>query len=359
MWFLLLLGLWMPQQVSEIARIEKVAAGKPQRVLVPAVSAQGNIHLGAELYDAPSGTRLLQVPRGLPAFLLETKGEWHKVAILEPFVLEGWVPRKSVSFIINANTLFYSGPRDENPRGLVNQGLMVFPRRTVGDMMEVDVHHHTPVRIWVPAGRVGIRFESNTHINYRYQSRWNRFVFECEPGPLYADRNSQVVVATLLEKAYFKKESETAGWVEIAVVSDYDMRFKAWVPAKRMGTQSQYYYSYQYSFRVNQTLQENWFRGGFQTARPVSAQVQPVTSPKSLIHLRSGTPVSHIIREPSGLYAITMGRRNYYFRPNLSTLLDALEGVNMNQYYVSQYDQMWVIRAWLPLTLLDLTVSQF
>ena len=343
-------------QTSEIARIEKAAAGKPVRILVPLVSSYANVNAGTDIHDAPNGKILLQVPRGLEAHVLETRQGWSRIAILKPFVLEGWVPQKSAAFLINANTLFFSSATDTVARGVINQGVIVFPGKVSGELTEVSVHHQTPVRVWVPTARVGVKFETGANPNFRYTSRWNRYVFECAPGPLFAEKNSKVVVAELLDKAFFKKETEGADWVEISVVSDYDMRFKAWVPAKRLGTQSQYYYNYQYSFRVSQLLTDSWFVGGFQFARTVSAQLRP-DSATHLIHLRAGTPISHIARDPNGLFTVSMGRRNYYYRPNLSMLLDALEGVNTSQYYMSSYDQMWIIRAWMPLSLLDVTVS--
>ena len=344
-------------QDAEIARIEKAAAGKPVRILVPAVSSQQNVNSGAEIFDAPNGKVLLQVPRGLMAHVLEKKQGWFKVAILEPFVLEGWVPPKSAAYLINANTIFYASPTDTAARGLINQGVIVFPGKAQGELTEVEVHHHTPIRVWVPTTRIGTKFVTSSPMNYRYQSRWNRYVFECSPGPLFAEKNSKVVVATLLDKAYFKKDSESADWVEISVVSDYDMRFKAWVPAKRMGTQSQYYYNHQYSFRVTQIQPVSWFSGGFHFARTVSAQLLR-DSTGNMIHLRAGTPIAHILKDPSGLYMITLGRRNYHYRPSLSSLLDALEGTTATSpYYVSQYDQMWIIRAYMPLSLLDITIS--
>ncbi len=343
-------------QTAEIARIEKAAAGKPVRILVPTVSSYANVNAGTEIYDLPNGKVLLQVPRGLAAYILETRAGWSKIAVLQPFVLEGWVPQKSAAFIINANTLFYSSATDTEARGLINQGVIVFPGKVSGELTEVTVHHQTPIRVWVPTARIGVKFENTSNPNFRYNSRWNRYVFECTPGPLFADKTGKVVVAELLDKAYFKKETEGTDWVEISVVADYDLRFKAWVPAKRLGTQSQYYYNYQYSFRVGQLLTESWFVGGFQFSRTVSAQLRP-DSAAYLIHLRAGTPISHIAKEPNGLFAVSLGRRNYYYRPNLSTLLDALEGVNTSQYYMSSYDQMWIIKAWMPLSLMDVTIS--
>ncbi|PKN21854.1 MAG: hypothetical protein CVU65_16075 [Deltaproteobacteria bacterium HGW-Deltaproteobacteria-22] len=356
MHLLWLLVTLLNTQTTEITRIEKAAAGKPVRILVPMISSYSNVNAGCDIHDAPNGKVLLQVPRGLSAHILETRQGWLRIAVLKPFVLEGWIPQKSAAFIINANTLFFASAKDAEARGLVNQGVIVFPGKVSGELTEVTVHHQTPIRVWVPTARIGVKFENNTNPNYRYNSRWNRYVFECSPGPLYAGKNSKVVVAELLEKAFFKKETEGADWIEISVVSDYDMRFKAWVPAKRMGTQSQYYYNYQYSFRVGQLLNDSWFVGGFQFSRPVSAQLRPDSS-AYMIHLRAGTPISHIAREPNGLFAVSFGRRNYYYRPTLSTLLDALEGVNTSQYYVSSYDQMWIIKAWMPLTLMDVTIS--
>ncbi|PKN47389.1 MAG: hypothetical protein CVU59_03035 [Deltaproteobacteria bacterium HGW-Deltaproteobacteria-17] len=356
MHLLWLLVTLLNTQTTEIARIEKAAAGKPVRILVPTVSTYANVNAGCDIHDAPNGKVLLQVPRGLSAHILETRQGWHRIAVLNPFVLEGWIPQKSAAFIINANTLFYSSATDTEARGLVNQGVIVFPGKVSGELTEVTVHHQTPIRVWVPTARIGVKFENNTNPNYRYNSRWNRYVFECSPGPLYAGKNSKVVVAELLDKAYFKKETEGTDWIEISVVSDYDMRFKAWVPAKRMGTQSQYYYNYQYSFRVGQLLTDSWFVGGFLFSRPVSAQLQPDSSAHR-IHLRAGTPISHIARDSNGLFAVTFGRRNYYYRPTLSTLLDALEGVNTSQYYISSYEQMWIIKTWMPLTLMDVTIS--
>jgi len=67
----------------ELARIEKEAAGKPARILVPTVSSYANVNAGAELHDAPNGKVLLQVPRGLTAHLLETRFGWHRVAVLK------------------------------------------------------------------------------------------------------------------------------------------------------------------------------------------------------------------------------------------------------------------------------------
>jgi len=356
LWLLFPLLATQTPQISEIARIEKAAAGKPVRILVPTVSSYANVNAGAEILDAPNGKVLLQVPRGLPAHVLETRGGWHRVAVLQPFVLEGWVAPRGAAFLVNANTLFFGSATDTEARGMLNQGVIVFPGKVQGDMTEVEVHHQTPIRIWIPTARIGVKFETNPSPNYRYSSRWNRYVFECAPGPLYAGKNSKVVIGELLDKAFFKKETEGTDWVEVSVVSDYDIRFKAWVPAKRVGTQSQYYYNYQYSFRVGMLLTDSWFVGGFQFGRPVTAQLRPDSSAHR-IHLRAGTPISHINREPNGLYAVSMGRRNNYYRPNLSTLLDALEGVNTSQYYISPYDQMWIIRVWMPLSLLDVTVA--
>lgn len=107
---------------------------------------------------------------------------------------------------------------------------------------------------------------------------------------------------------------------------------------------------------MGQLLADTWFVGGFEFARPVAAQLLP-DSATHRIYLRAGTPISHIVKEPNGLYAVSMGRRNNYYRPNLSTLLDALEGVNTSQYYISSYDQMWIIKVWMPLTLLDVTIA--
>ncbi len=356
MTLLRLLLLLLANPHPELVRIEKEAAGKPARVLVPTVSSYANVNAGAEIHDAPNGKVLLQVPRGLTAHLLETRGGWHRVAILKPFVLEGWVAPKGAAFLINANTIFYGAPNDTEARGTLNQGVMVFPGKVQGEMTEVTVHHQTPVKVWVPTSRIGVKFENSSNPAFRYSSRWNRYVFEVAPGPLFAGKNSKVLVGELLDKAFFKKETEGTDWVELSVVSDYDIRFKAWVPAKRVGTQSQYYYNYQYSFRVGQLLADTWFVGGFEFARPVAAQLLP-DSATHRIYLRAGTPISHIVKEPNGLYAVSMGRRNNYYRPNLSTLLDALEGVNTSQYYISSYDQMWIIKVWMPLTLLDVTIA--
>lgn len=354
--------LWMiagQNAAAEIARIEKAAAGKPVQLLVPAVSSYTNINAPAELFDAPSGKSLVKVPRGLPAFAMETRPDgWTRVVVLSPFVLEAWAPPKGLALIINANTPFYASPNDSEARGMLSQGVMVRIEKRSGDMVQVNVHHHLPLRVWVPAARVGVKFENVPAVNFRYSSRWNRNVFECSPGPLYADKNSSVVVAELLDKGHFKKESEKGDWVEIASASDYDIRFKAWVPAKRMGTQSQYYYQYQYSFRVPQIPLGSWFSGSFRLTRPMAAQLQPDSA--SRLYLRAKTPIDSIRKHRENLYHVTFSRRFVYYRPTLSFLLNALESEpaeNALNPYASSYDPQFILNVWMPLTLADVTID--
>ncbi len=344
---------------AEIARIEKAAAGRPTRLLVPLTSSYTNMNAPAELFDAPAGRSLVQVPRGLPVSILETRPDgWSRVAVLSPFVMEGWAHPKGAAFIINANTLFYAAPGDAEARGMLAQGVMVRPGKRVGDMMQVDVHHHLPIRVWVPAARVGVKFENAPNVNFRYTSRWNRNVFECSPGPLYAAKGSTLVVAELLEKGYFKKETEGGDWIEIASASDYDIRFKAWVPARRMGTQSQYYYHYQYSFRIPQIPADNWFSGGFMLARPMAAQLQPEASAARL-YLRAGTLLSSIQKQGE-LHRVILSRRFGYMRPSLSFLLNSLESEAAAEEpnpYASSYDQPFFLRVFMQLSLADLAIA--
>lgn len=360
LWYFLCVWFLVVQNPAvEIARIEKAAERKPVQLLVPTVTSYSNMNAGAELFHAPSGKSLIYVPRGLPVHVLERRADgWSRVAILSPFVMEGWAHPKGLAYIINASTFFYASANDTNARGMLAQGVMVQMEKRVGDMVQVQVHHHIPIRVWVPAARVGVKFENVPAVNFRYKSRWNRNVFECSPGPLYASLGSSVVIAELREKAFFKKEKESGDWIEIASASDYDIRFKAWVPAKRMGAQAQYYYQHQYSFRVSEILTDSWFTGGFVLTRPMAAWLHR-NDTMGQVYLRAGTRLNMIQKQSEGVYQVILSRGVSFYRPTLSVLLNALENETSKQQYGAYqptwYAQSFTLRVWMSLELTDVT----
>lgn len=360
LWYFLCVWFLVVQNPAvDIARIEKAADRKPVQLLVPTVSSYSNMNAGAELFDAPSGKHLINVPRGLPVHVLQRRADgWSRVAILSPFVMEGWAHPKGLASIINASTLFYASANDTVARGMLAQGVMVQVEKHVGDMVQVQVHHHIPIRVWVPAARVGVKFENVPAVKFRYNSHWNRNVFECSPGPLYSSFGSSVVIAELREKAFFKKEKQSGDWIEIASASDYDIRFNAWVPAKRMGTQSQYYYQHQYSFRVADILTDSWFRGGFVLTRPMVAWLER-NNTMGRVYLRAGTRLNMIQKQSEGVYQVILSRGVSFYRPTLSVLLNALENETSEQqsrvHQSTLYSQHFTVRVWMSLELTDVT----
>ncbi len=333
--------------VSPIARLDAEAKrGKPW-LLVPEKTQNYGYYDGVKVHSAPLGKVVMEVPRGLKVWVVKRTKGWAQIIITVPFVVKGWVKEGNIGQIISQNTLFYGAPSlAGGARGWLRQGVVVSKAKKRGDFYEVELHHLMPMKIFVPAAAVGIKFGPYKNVYYSFYSRWQRNLYEVSPGPVYLSPGKAATVGTLMGKAKMKIESYRGNWAQIASPTDYDMKFRGWVEKKRVGKTAYYYYSYKYSFRVDSVFDTSWLQGKYSLATDKAAFSDSAAS-VPFAYIRKGTPITFFKKVGSGMFMAVLSRKNYGAVPSLTTLLDSFENSTWTNYYFSQYDKAYELKVFL------------
>ncbi|MBN2725424.1 MAG: hypothetical protein JXR95_15270 [Deltaproteobacteria bacterium] len=340
-----------------IDAIEKKAKGKTEWLLLPDKPYYGNYYQGVDIFHRPDGNRIVEAPKSLKVVKLREKKGWSEIAVLNPYILTGWVKSGCLSKIITRNTFFYHKPSLKAQAGYFSQGVIVREIKKQGKFSLVELNHYVPLRVWVESIDVGLKFERYRYVKYKYYSKWKRNIYEVKKGAIYEGTDKKVITAFLTDDSKFKVERTQGKMTQIASPSDYDIKFRGWVESSRVGKKPHYYYSYQYSFRSPSPVSPSWFGGQFKLNRPKTLYSDSNGGTVQM-YIRKGTPVLFFKKTDGILFEIVFGRGYYNSRSStLTYLLDSFDQSSSQTHYISNYDKTWKIRKYTKLSMEDFSPS--
>jgi hypothetical protein len=336
--------------LTPIESLEKKSKKGIKRLLVPIKVQSGGYYQGVKVYNSPGGNMLFEVPKGLLVSVIKKKKKWSHIVITTPWYSEGWVKNSALGLVITENTYFYGSPKKNSlPAGWLKQGVIVEIVKKRGEFVEIVFHHHIPLRVFVKADKVGTKFGAHKNVRFKYYSKWKRNLYEVSKGPIYRDNGKSGKIAFLTKPSKLKIEKRAKGnkWAYVSSPSEYDMKFKGWVPNKRVGKKPHYYYSYRYSFRLNAVFTKSWLKGKYRLSVNKGVFLN-ATSTVPKVFLKKGSPISFFKNLGNGLFKVVFSRKEYGAAASLTSLLDYFENKsNYNSYYSSNYDKVYELKSFL------------